>query len=107
MCSLNGALGLEQWGDGARFDLTLVDQQMPAMTGDAFILEAHRRNPTARLVMMMAFATPELASTVMQNGVNDFLRKPFTTETLRDTVKVALEKSRAGEAAATPTQRKS
>ena len=93
----NGALGLEQWGDGTRFDLTLVDQQMPELTGDAFVIEACRRNPIARIVMMTAFATPELASTVMQNGALDFLRKPFTTETLRDTVKVALEKLRVGD----------
>ena len=92
----NGALGLEQFGDGARFDLTLVDQQMPELTGDAFILEAHRRHPAARLVMMTAFATPELASQVMQSGALDFVRKPFTTQTLRDVVTVALEKSRAG-----------
>ena len=91
----NGALGLEEFGDGTRFDLTLVDQQMPELTGDAFILEAHRRHPAARMVMMTAFATPELASQVMQNGALDFVRKPFTTQTLRDTVKIALEKPRA------------
>ena len=91
----NGALGLQQFGDGARFDLTLVDQQMPELNGDEFVARAHEINPTARIVMMTAFATPELASTVMQTGASDFLRKPFTTETLRDTVKIALEKPRA------------
>ena len=92
----NGALGLQQFGDGARFDLTLVDQQMPELTGDEFVARAHEIAPTARLVMMTAFATPELASRVMQTGASDFLRKPFTTETLRDTVKIALEKPREG-----------
>ncbi len=91
----NGVLGLEQFGDGSRFDLTLVDQQMPELNGDEFVRRAREIDPSARIVMMTAFATPELASRVMQSGALDFLRKPFTTETLRDTVAVALEKPRA------------
>ena len=102
----NGALGLEEFGDGTRFDLTLVDQQMPEMSGDAFILEAHQLNPTARIVMMTAFATPELASTVMQTGALDFLRKPFTTEVLRDVVSVALERSRTADSSHTDPSQK-
>ncbi len=93
----NGALGLEKFDDGSAWDLTLVDQQMPELTGDEFVARAHAIDPTARIVMMTAFATPELASRVMQIGALDFLRKPFTTDTLRDVVKVALEKLRVGD----------
>ena len=93
----NGAQGLEEFGDGSQFDLTLVDQQMPELTGDAFVERAREIHPQARIVMMTAFATPELASQVIRSGALDFLRKPFTTETLRDAVEVALRHSREGE----------
>ena len=93
----NGALGLEQFGDGSKWDLTLIDQQMPELNGDEFVKRARAIDCDARIVMMTAFATPELASQVMQSGALDFLRKPFTTDTLRDVVKVALEKMRVSD----------
>lgn len=90
----DGEEGLRLFGDGTSFDLTLVDQQMPGVTGDAFVVQARKRDPMARLMMMTAFATPELATEVIQSGALDFLRKPFSTETLRATVQVALSHPR-------------
>jgi CheY-like chemotaxis protein len=87
----DGAQGLEMFGDGSNFDLTLVDQQMPRVQGRELIREARKRDPLARLVMMTAFATSELANEVLQSGALDFLRKPFSTDTLRDAITVALE----------------
>lgn len=93
----DGRAGLELFGDGANWDLTLVDQQMPELNGDEFVVEARKRDPLARIVMMTAFATPELAAQVMGSGALDFLRKPFTLDTLRDAVKVALSHPRIAE----------
>ncbi|PQV62795.1 Response regulator receiver domain-containing protein [Abditibacterium utsteinense] len=90
----NGREGLEVFGDGQKWDLTLVDQQMPELQGDGFIIEARKRDPLARIVMMTAFATPELAAGVIGSGALDFLRKPFTTDTLRAAVEVALSHPR-------------
>ncbi|HEX8463215.1 MAG TPA: response regulator, partial [Abditibacterium sp.] len=86
----DGAEGLERFGDGSNWDLTLVDQQMPRVEGRELIVEARARDPLARLVMMTAFATSELAAEVLQSGASDFLRKPFSTDTLRDAVETAL-----------------
>ena len=86
----DGREGLHAFADGARWDLTLVDQQMPHLQGDEFVVEARKRDPMARIVMMTAFATPQLAAQVMQTGALDFLRKPFTTDVLRGAVEVAL-----------------
>ncbi len=90
----DGNEGLRLFSDGAPWDLTLVDQQMPGLQGDEFVIEARRRDPMARLLMMTAFATPELAAQVMQAGALDFLRKPFTTDVLRSAVDVALSHPR-------------
>jgi CheY-like chemotaxis protein len=86
----DGLQGLEAFGDGSSWDLTLVDQRMPHVEGDAVIVEARRRDPAARLVMMTAFATTELASQVLAAGALDFLRKPFSTDTLRGAIQAAL-----------------
>ncbi len=90
----DGAQGLELFGDGQAWDLTLVDQQMPEFAGHEVVAEARRRDPTARLVMMTAFATPELAGVVLEAGAVDFLRKPFSTEILRGAVEHALARPR-------------
>ncbi len=96
----NGQLGLQLFGDGAGWDLTLVDQQMPEMAGDEFIVAARKRDPLARIVMMTAFATPELAAQVIQSGALDFLRKPFGIDVLRAAVEVALSHPRQSAQAA-------
>jgi CheY-like chemotaxis protein len=90
----DGVQGLELFGDGTAWDLTLIDQQMPGFQGSEVIVEARRRNPMARLVMMTAFATNELASQVLMSGAMDFLRKPFSTDVLRGAVTVALSHPR-------------
>lgn len=90
----DGAQGLELFGDGQGWDLTLVDQQMPGFSGREVVVEARRRDAPARLAMMTAFATPELAGDVLDAGAVDFLRKPFSTHTLRGAVAHALSRPR-------------
>ena len=41
--------------------------------------------------MITAFGTVDLATEAMTAGVTDFMRKPFTVETLRGAVRSALE----------------
>ena len=90
----DGRHGLEHFGSGAEVDLVLVDQRMPGMDGRALIQELRRRDPCARIVMITAFDTVQLAAEVIQAGATDFLRKPFSTETLRGAVAVALARPR-------------
>jgi len=96
----DGLEGLQLFGDGAQWDLTLLDQQMPGLQGNEFVVQARQRDPSARLLMMTAFATPELAAGVLQAGALDFLRKPFSTDTLRQAVELALSHPKV---AATPS----
>ncbi len=103
----DGARGLELFGDGQGWDLTLVDQQMPVFDGREVVVEARRRDPTARLVMMTAFATPELAGDVLEAGAVDFLRKPFSTQTLRGAVQNALLQPRGGAGFCVPVKAQS
>lgn len=87
----DGLEGLEKFAQGDRFDAVLLDQRMPGMDGLDVLREMRRRNARARVVMISAFGTIDLASEARQAGALDFLRKPFTTEALRGAVQSAIE----------------
>ncbi len=86
----DGPEGLAMFGDGAGWDLTLLDQRMPGMDGLDVLREMRRRRTDARIIMITAFGTLDLVMEAMQAGATEFLRKPFTLETLRDAVDAAL-----------------
>ncbi len=86
----DGMEGLEKFGSGQEWDLVLLDQRMPGMEGLEVLREIRKRDPLARVVMATAFGTIDLAVEAMKVGATDFLRKPFTAETLRGAVKAAL-----------------
>jgi len=88
----DGHEGLAKFGDGAGWDLVLLDQRMPGLPGIEVLQEVYRRNHTTRLIMITAFGTIDLALEAIQSGAADFLRKPFTSESLRAAVKSALER---------------
>lgn len=88
----DGKEGLSKFGDGSHWDLVLLDHRMPGMTGTEVQQELSRRRPDARVIMVTAFGTISLALESIQAGASDFLRKPFTAETLRSAVSAALNK---------------
>jgi CheY-like chemotaxis protein len=86
----DGPEGLERFGNGTGWDLVLLDQRMPGMEGLEVLREMRDRDPKARLVMITAYGTIDLAINAMKAGATDFLRKPFTLEMLRGAVKAAI-----------------
>jgi CheY-like chemotaxis protein len=86
----DGAEGLLKFGDGKFWNLVLLDQRMPGMAGIEVQKEIYRRDPNAKLILITAFGTIDLALEAIQAGASDFLRKPFTAETLRLSVESAL-----------------
>ena len=88
----DGAEGLLKYGDGTGLDLVLLDQRMPGMPGIEVQREIFRRNPEARLILITAFGTIDLALEAIQAGASDFLRKPFTADTLRLSVRASLDR---------------
>jgi CheY-like chemotaxis protein len=89
----DGASGLEAFGDGSDWDLVLLDQRMPGMSGTDVQAEIRRRAPGTRLVLITAFGTIDMALDAMKNGAVDFLRKPFTADTLRLSAHAALNRT--------------
>lgn len=87
----DGPEGLDKFGAGMGWDLVLLDQRMPGLTGLDVLREMRQRQPAAQVVMITAFGTIDLATSALQAGVADFLRKPFTTDLLRGAVASALK----------------
>jgi len=88
----DGVEGLQKYAEGHDWDLVLLDQRMPGMPGSEVQKEIFRRNKQARLILITAFGTIDLALEAIQAGASDFLRKPFTAETLRMAVRSALDR---------------
>lgn len=102
----DGEWGLEAFGDGSRWDAVLLDQRMPGMDGLETLRQIKGRQPGARVIMMTAYASIELAVDAMKLGATDFVRKPMTPDMLRNAVAAALSKQpRAVTAGAAPASR--
>lgn len=95
----DGAEGLTKFGRGDDWNLILLDQRMPGMPGIEVQREIFKRNRDARLILITAFGTIDLALEAIQAGASDFLRKPFTADTLRSAVQSALERPTADHSA--------
>ena len=86
----NGAQALEMF-HAKRFDLILMDMQMPVMDGLTAIGEIRRAELAQRLVrtpivMLTANALPEHVSSAIAAGADLHLSKPFTAAALFDTI---------------------
>jgi CheY-like chemotaxis protein len=92
----DGPEGLERFGNGENFDLVLLDQRMPGMEGIDVLKQMRYHDPYAKIIMATAFGTIDLAVEAMKLGATDFLRKPFTSETLRGSVQSALNERLSG-----------
>ena len=89
----DGPEGLQKFGNGSNYDLILLDQRMPGMEGLDVLKQMRYQHPSAKIIMATAFGTIDLAVDAMKSGATDFLRKPFTAETLRGAVQSALSES--------------
>jgi DNA-binding response OmpR family regulator len=89
----DGPSGIDRFGDGKEFDLVLLDQRMPGMHGIEVQRDLRRHDPDAKIVMTTAYGTFDLACRALEGGAADFLRKPFSADTLRLAVKSALERN--------------
>jgi CheY-like chemotaxis protein len=86
----DGPAGLQRFREREGWDLVLLDQRMPGMEGLEVLRRIREIDLSARVVMVTAYGTIELAVDAMRSGATDFLRKPFTPEVLRGCVRGAL-----------------
>jgi two-component system, NtrC family, response regulator HydG len=58
-------------------DWVIMDVRMPKLTGVEALQVIKRQVPTARVVLMTAFASPDLAARAASAGAATVLHKPF------------------------------
>lgn len=80
--------------DRGRFDVVLLDLWLGAESGLDALPDILRRQPSAAIVVITAFATFETAVEAMKRGASDYLPKPFTPDQVRHAARRALESVR-------------
>lgn len=85
----DGGRALEAIRTSGPFDVVLLDQKMPGMTGVEVLAEIRRLAPQTRVVMLTAHASLDLATAALAGGASHFLAKPMTPTLLRAAVAAA------------------
>jgi CheY-like chemotaxis protein len=78
----NRALEKLEAAPGA-FDVIIVDQQMPQLSGVELVREIRERGIPTKIMVLSAHLSPEIREAYEQMGVHVLLSKPFVREELR------------------------
>jgi len=90
----DGASAVKQVSDGHDFDAIVLDYRLPD-SNDLHLLETIRGlQPSAAVVMMTAFGTPEVTSGAMRLGAYRVVAKPFDVHAMVSLVAEARESAR-------------
>jgi DNA-binding NtrC family response regulator len=79
------------------FDIVITDLKMPGLDGMQFLTMVKDRSPKTEIIVITGFATMETAKESFQQGVFDFLAKPFKLGEIQEIVKLAETKVLQGE----------
>jgi two-component system chemotaxis response regulator CheY len=96
----DGVEALSAMASGGRFDLVLVDWNMPNMDGHTFVTRVRANDKATPMIMCTTEAEKGRVVDALKAGVNNYVVKPFTPETLLEKVKTTLAKIAAARAAA-------
>lgn len=87
----DGLEALEQLGVEVP-DLMLVDWNMPNMDGITLIRKVRETNKTLPIIMVTTEAEKTRVVEALKAGVNNYVVKPFTAETLAEKIKQTFAK---------------
>ena len=80
--------------EASAFDLLLTDIRLGDKSGLEIVTFARQHRPEARIVVMTAFGSVNLAVEAMRVGADDFLEKPFRMDAVISRLDRALESVR-------------
>ena len=80
--------------DPLAFDLVITDQTMPNLTGIEFARRLRALRPDLPVILSSGHDATLTAERINDSGVREFLAKPYTIETLADTVQRHLGRGR-------------
>jgi DNA-binding NtrC family response regulator len=68
------------------YDIIITDLKMKGVDGMQLLGEAKRRSPKTEVIVITGFATMETAKESFQQGVFDFIAKPFKLREIQSVV---------------------
>jgi len=68
------------------YDLLITDLRIPGLNGLALIENGRRLYPNLPVILMTGFASPNVEKQVAAMGINAYLAKPFTVESLANCI---------------------
>ena len=74
---------LEKVEAPGEFDVIIVDQEMPQLSGAALVREIRERGIPTKVMVLSAHLSPEIREAYEEMGVHVMLSKPFVREELR------------------------
>jgi signal transduction histidine kinase/CheY-like chemotaxis protein len=77
-----------------KYDFILTDIKMPEMDGVELIKAVHKIDPTMGALFMTGYASLDTAKEAIQEGVYDYILKPFDLHEIRSAVANAIQKRR-------------
>lgn len=80
----------DSWLSAMRFDLLLLDVELPKMKGMEFLEWALERDPEMAVIMLTGLDDPTLALQALDRGARTYLVKPVEAEFLRVALRDAL-----------------
>ena len=98
----NGEAALQAFS-AEPFQLVLIDQRMPDMTGDAVLGRMKAIHPGIRSIMITAYGDVATAVSVMKLGADDFLEKPIDLSALLEKIQAIEQSLKVSEEAAAIT----
>lgn len=84
-CADNGMDGLKKF-KSQKFGLVITDMRMPKMSGMQVLQNIRALSAHVPVIMMTAYGSVNNAVTAIKAGASDYLQKPFSLETLTDTI---------------------
>ena len=66
------------------YDIIIVDYRLPGMDGLEFLKRISEPHPDALKILITAYGSKDVFLKAEKTGVNDFIDKPFTIETIED-----------------------
>ncbi len=92
-CAISGKNAYELL-EKKEFDLVITDIKMPGINGVDVLKKVNLLNLSTPVIMITAFASNETALEAINQGVYDYIAKPFNIDEMRIIIRRALERKR-------------
>lgn len=93
----SAAQALERLNE-SKFDVALLDDRMPGMSGVELLNRVKSSYPTLAVIMLTAVDEVDTVVETMKAGASDYITKPFDLDRVDKAVRAALEKVDRGQA---------